>query len=133
MAQKKPVPTGRQRIGRWGEDAAARFLQARGYLILGRNLRTRSGEIDLLARQGEGGELVFVEVKTRTNLNMGLPEEAVDARKLKHMSLAAEIYLEQHPELAGAAAYRFDVIAIQGHPGGKEEDVSIEHFENISS
>lgn len=132
MAQKKKTPTNRQRIGRWGEEAAARFLQARGYLVLGRNLRTRRGEIDLLARQGDEGELVFVEVKTRTNLNMGLPEEGVDARKLEHMSLAAELYLEQHPELAGAA-YRFDVIAIQGCPGGKEEDVSIEHFENISS
>lgn len=132
MANKRPQQTRQQRVGRWGEDAAACYLERSGYTILGRNIRTRYGEIDILARQHPDGELVFVEVKTRTSLNFGFPEEAVDSRKLEHMGLAADAYLESRPELA-AAGWRFDVIAIHGAPGGKTEEVRIEHFENISS
>lgn len=132
MAQKGTKPTRGQRIGRWGEETAARFLEARGYQILGRNVRTRYGEIDLLVRNLQDGELVFVEVKTRTSGSFGLPEDAVDGRKLEHMGRAADTYLEQHPEFSGDS-WRFDVVAIQGKPGGNEEDIAIEHFENISS
>jgi putative endonuclease len=76
--------------------------------------------------------LVFVEVKTRTNASFGLPEEAVDARKLEHLFRAAEAYLQEREDLAGQD-WRIDVIAIQGRPGEKVEDVHIEHFENISA
>ncbi len=142
MAQKY-----KQKIGRWGETVASYYLEQRGFRVLERNVRTGRGEIDLIARQaaprhgnapkcGEapnrGEVLVFVEVKTRTNQQFGLPEEAVDARKLEHLFRAAEAYLEEHQELA-ALEWRIDVIAIQGKPGEKAEDVLIEHFENISA
>ena len=123
--------THRQRIGGWGERVAAGFLERQGYRILARNVRTPHGEIDLVA-QPAGGGLVFVEVKTRTNTSFGLPEEAVDARKLEHLFRAAEAYLLDRPELA-ALDWRIDVIAIQGKPGEKVENVHIEHFENISA
>lgn len=130
MAQSR-----RQQVGRWGEAVASRYLEKRGYQILARNARTPYGEIDLVARQKDGC-LVFVEVKTRTNVVFGLPEEAVDARKLKHMVAAAEAYwlafLEQHPEI-GDQSWRIDVIAVQGKPGTKVEDIQIEHFENVAS
>jgi putative endonuclease len=137
----------RQRIGRWGENVAAHYLEKKGYRILGCNIRTPRGEIDLVAAvdptqrkevvpSAEGvpyaASLVFVEVKTRTNGQFGLPEEAVDSRKLEHMFRSAESYLEQRPELGGQE-WRIDVIAIQGRPGAKIEDVVIEHFENISA
>lgn len=122
--------TQRQRVGRWGEAVAAHFLEQRGYTILAQNVRTSHGEVDLIARQQD--ELVFIEVKTRTNTQFGLPEEAVDARKLEHVFRAAEAYLEMQAGLAGMA-WRIDVIAIQGRPGAKVEDVIIEHFENIAS
>ncbi len=124
--------TPRQRLGRWGETVAAGFLEQRGYRILARNVRTGRGEIDLVARQEQAGVLVFVEVKTRANDNFGLPEEAVDARKLEHVFRAAEAYLQEHPELA-EQEWRIDAISIQGKPGQKVADVIIEHFENISA
>jgi putative endonuclease len=123
--------TRQQRIGRWGEDAAARFLEKKGYTILARNTHTSHGEIDLICRQ-PGGGLVFVEVKTRTSLSFGYPEEAVDARKLGHLVSAAQAYLLKQSEL-GETDWRIDAISVQGRPGGKEADVSIEHFENIAS
>lgn len=123
--------THKQRIGRWGETVASYYLEGRGYQILARNVRTNCGEIDLIAQLGQGG-LVFVEVKTRTNAHFGLPEEAVDASKLEHIFRAAETYLQNHPEWA-EQEWRIDVIAIQGKPGERVEDVKIEHFENISA
>ena len=123
--------THRQRIGRWGEATAAEYLSTRGYAILGRNARTRYGEIDLLARAPEG-MLVFVEVKTRTSRSFGYPEEAVDARKLGHLVSSAEAYLQEHPELE-SQGWRIDVIAIEGRPGEVPDRVGIEHFENISA
>lgn len=123
--------TRRQQIGRWGETVAALYLEKRGYQVLARNVRAGHEEIDLLASHPVDG-LVFVEVKTRTNERFGLPEEAVDHRKLDHLYQAAEAYLQNHSEYTGMD-WRMDVIAIQGQPGAKVEDVVIEHFENISA
>lgn len=60
-----------KRLGKEGEDRAAKFLKKQGYLILERNCRTRNGEIDLIAMHE--GMVVFIEVKTRTNDAYGLP------------------------------------------------------------
>lgn len=98
----------KQSLGRWGEDRATEYLQAKGYEILGRNIRTEYGEIDLLARQG--ATLVFIEVKARSSQVYGHPEESVSIMKQKHMADAAESYLQNHPELDGD--WRLDVIAV---------------------
>lgn len=128
--------THQQHIGRWGETIAAHFLEQNGYGILDRNARTPHGEIDLVASQARGRAeeriIVFVEVKTRTTANFGLPEEAVDTQKLQHLFFSAENYIHNHPDLEGLE-WRIDAIAIQGRPGAKVEDVHIEHFENISA
>jgi uncharacterized protein (TIGR00252 family) len=68
----------RQALGIDGEDTAGRTLEARGYRILARRYRTRFGEIDLVARQGDC--IVFVEVKTRRGGSFGDPAAAVTAR-----------------------------------------------------
>jgi putative endonuclease len=119
----------RQRIGKWGETAAACYLEGRGYRIIARNVRTPYGEIDLIASRGDG--LVFVEVKTRTNLRFGHPESGVTARKLEHMIAAAQSYSLDHPDEAGQG-WQIDVIAIEGRPGDLRKDVDIQHFENIT-
>lgn len=124
-------PTPRQKIGKWGEDAAARYLERLGYEILARNVRTPYGEIDLVARQ-PSGELVFVEVKTRTNTSYGYPEEAVDSRKQAHLVSSAQAYLQGLPGPADES-WRIDVIAVMGAPGEDDSDVRFEHFENIVS
>jgi putative endonuclease len=116
MAQKEKNRY-RQIIGAWGEDQAAEYLIKRGLTILERNYRTRDGEIDLIA--SDGNSLIFVEVKTRTNLEFGYPEEAVTKEKLEHIHNAAEDYLVQHLEVTD---WRIDVIAIQGKPGSQEPE-----------
>lgn len=124
----------KQRIGHWGESVAAHYLEQRGYHILGRNIHASHGEIDLLALLEVvpcAPVVVFVEVKTRTNTSFGLPEEALDARKLEHVFRAAETYLHLHPEFS-AHEWRIDMISIQGQPGARVEDVDIQHFENVS-
>lgn len=98
-------------IGQKAESKAADFLEDLGYRILERNFRSKFGEIDLVALDGE--TLVFVEVKARATRLFGLPEEAVDRRKIKHITLAGEYYVSLHPELP--KLQRIDVVAIEGN------------------
>ncbi len=121
------VKTSRQRLGRWGEDLAGRYLEERGYSILERNVRTAYGELDLVARKED--VLVFVEVKTRTSESFGLPEVSVTEQKQAHILNAAQDFMQRHPELEGD--WRVDVIAILGAPG--REPAQVEHFENAFS
>jgi putative endonuclease len=115
------LPTHNQRIGRWGESAAAEYLIALGCEVLARNLRTPYGEIDLVAQHGD--VTLFVEVKTRTSASFGPPEVAVSARKQQHMLAAAEHYAAEH----AIDHWQIDVIAVEGRPGMKPV---ITHFEN---
>ncbi|HEY3364747.1 MAG TPA: YraN family protein [Symbiobacteriaceae bacterium] len=95
--------------GRAGELAAARFLIAQGYRILERNVRFRTGEIDIVAR--EGGALVFVEVKTRTGSRFGAPAEAVTRAKQQQLVRLAQLYLTGHGPADQSC--RFDVVAVE--------------------
>jgi len=112
----------RQALGRWGEAAAADFLQQRGDEILGRNVRTPHGEIDLITRRAD--IIVFVEVKTRTSRRLGFPEEAITPRKLAHMVAAAEHYAAEH----AIDHWQLDAVAVEGQSGMKPV---ITHFENV--
>jgi putative endonuclease len=95
-------------IGKTGEDLACAELCRRGYAILVRRFRTRDGEIDIVARDGD--VLVFVEVKTRRSLRFGLPRAAVTERKQHRMVRMAATYLaRRHPR---AWSCRFDVVEI---------------------
>jgi len=111
-----------QRIGRWGEQAAADYLQNSGYTLLEKNAHASHGEIDLVARLE--GVTVFVEVKTRTSRGFGLPEEAISPRKLARMRAAAELYAAEHE----IDHWQLDVLAVEGIPGIPPR---IEHFENV--
>lgn len=78
-------------IGRYGEDLAARFLISKGFELLERNFRTRWGEIDLIVKKED--ILHFVEVKTRTSLQFGVPTEAINFFKQQRMLGAANMFL----------------------------------------
>lgn len=93
--------------GRLGERLAADYLLHAGFQILHRNWRSAHREIDLISLEND--ELVFVEIKTRSGINYGFPEESVSLIKQAHLRAAAEDFLEQHPEYTLA---RFDVISI---------------------
>jgi putative endonuclease len=116
----------RQVTGRWGEDIAAQYLESKGYAILSRNVRSAHGEIDIVAIRD--GLLVFVEVKTRRSHTFAYPEDSVTRRKQAHLLSAAEEYLQANPE--SGESWQFDVIAVEGTPGGKAQ---IDHFENVIS
>jgi putative endonuclease len=114
----------RQTIGQWGEEVAVDYLTAKGYSILARNVHYAHGEIDIVAKKDD--LLVFVEVKTRRSHSFAYPEDAVTHRKQAFMLSAAEDYLQKHPD--SGENWQFDVIAVEGTPGGKAK---IEHFENV--
>ena len=81
----------RHEIGKLGEDLACKYLQNKGYKILERNFEVRQGEIDIIAL--DKSELVFIEVKTRSNLSYGKPAEAVNEIKQKHLIKTIEYYI----------------------------------------
>ena len=97
-------------LGRQGEDEACYYLVERDIHILERNWRGAECEIDIIAE--EYGEIIFIEVKTRTSTLNEMPEDAVDANRMYRMSRAAEEYLLRH-DLQGNP-YRFDIIALDG-------------------
>ncbi len=111
-------------IGKRGEDIAAAYLQAAGYRILRRNYRFGRLELDMIchaaptapaasavsAALSGKGEIVFVEVKTRSGFGFGRPEEAVSATKQRRIAQAAQAWLrEQRMERTPC---RFDVVAV---------------------
>ena len=102
------MPSERSRLGARGEDMAAAHLQGLGYRIVERNVRTRYGEMDIVARDGE--TIVFVEVRTRRSTSFGTPEESVTPRKRRRLARLALSYIQER-EL-GENAWRVDVIAI---------------------
>lgn len=95
-----------RKIGEKGEVLAAQHLIADGYVILEKNWRTGHKEIDLICRQDD--YFIFVEVKSRTNLRQGMPEESVSESKIRSVTEAARIYLydKKYKDI------RFDVISI---------------------
>lgn len=109
-------------LGRKGEELAVRFLRRRKYRILERNYRVRSGEVDIIAR--DGPTLVFIEVKTRASDGYALPIESVGFPKQQKLRRLAEYYLAGHdfPD----CDVRFDVISIVGTAGSPR----IEHIPN---
>ncbi len=98
----------RHELGRRGEGLAAKFLRKKGYRIVDRNVRTPYGEIDLIARQGK--TLVFVEVKARSDLSFGRPEEAVGPVKRRRLIRSARHWLAQNG--SSDAPARFDVVSV---------------------
>jgi putative endonuclease len=106
-------PRAQLELGRAGEKAAAELLKRRGYEVVGAGFTARRGEIDLICRRG--GELVIVEVKTRTSEAFGTPAEAVGPRKRKALAAAAAEYRL----LAGwKGPIRYAVVALISKPGG---------------
>ncbi|ADK86515.1 protein of unknown function UPF0102 [Desulfarculus baarsii DSM 2075] len=103
----------RPRLGEEAEALARGRLEALGMRVVGANVRTTAGELDLIAWDGD--VLVFVEVKGRSGAACGLPEEAVDARKRRRLAQAAQAYLAGAP---GPPVCRFDVVAVDLAAGG---------------
>lgn len=102
----------RRNVGTGYELRAAQKLQAEGYEILEHSYRTRTGEIDLIAR--EGGTLVFIEVKYRSGTAYGSSLEAVDAGKQNRIRRTALYYMTLHGYDPDSTPVRFDVAGFDG-------------------
>lgn len=98
----------KDRLGSYGEDLAAEYLEQAGLVVLARNWRCRDGELDIIAQDRD--TVVFCEVKTRSGSGYGLPAEAVSAAKARRIRRLATLWLQQAdrawPEI------RFDVVSV---------------------
>ena len=110
-------------LGIKGENLAGDFLKSAGYKILKRNLRIGHSDIDILARKN--GVTVFVEVRTRTGGEMGMPEESLTAGKLRQMKKTAETYMTLNRITSKA---RIDAVCIVLDDAGR-----IKHFRHYLS
>lgn len=107
-------------LGRKGEDVVVDYLKNINYNILDRNFSCKQGEIDVIAL--DGNYVVFVEIKSRTSTEYGLPSEAVTKTKINHMMKTAEYYLYiKHLENENV---RFDVVEVYV----KDEKYYINHI-----
>ncbi len=109
-------------LGKEGENIACKYLCNEGYKLIMRNFRCRQGEIDIIAK--DKNELVFIEVKTRTNLSFGTPAVAVHRQKQKHIFKATKYFIYKNK--LENSCIRFDVIEIY-----KKEKYIINHLKNI--
>jgi putative endonuclease len=97
----------RNPLGISGEALAADHLRGLGYAIVAADVRTPLGQLDLIA--SDGPTLVFIEVKTRAGHRYGLPQESVDARKIRKLRQLALYYLKMRPH---RGPVRFDVVGL---------------------
>lgn len=114
-----------KKTGDDGETLAVELLEAKGYTIVKRNYRYGKGEIDIIAKDPNEKGLVFIEVKSRKNLEFGLPDEAITKNKIKQLKRIAELYLYEND--IKEILCRFDVVAVLMLSGQKPQ---IEHIVN---
>lgn len=94
--------------GKLGEEIALKYIISKGGKVIERNYRTKIGEVDLIVRLN--GELVFVEVKSRSNINYGYPSESVNYKKKRKITNVAKYYIFDNS--LENLSIRFDVIEI---------------------
>ena len=108
----------RKALGNLGEDQALEYLKKKNYQLLGQNVRLFCGEIDLL--MADKNSLVIVEVKTKTDLSFGLPQEMINYKKKRKLRQLAKALSQKFPN----HTVRIDVVAVD------EGNNLIEHIVN---
>ncbi len=106
-------------LGRDGEEIAAAHLEAQGWRIIERNWRCPAGELDIVAWDGDGQTLVFVEVKSRSSVAFGQPIEAITWRKLTKLRELATLWLRNSK--TRAPTIRVDAVGVLILRGCKPE------------
>lgn len=92
--KKKPDP--RKSFGAHGEDLAAAELERRGYTLIARNYRKKTGEIDIIAKKAD--VVYFVEVKAKHDSSYSTPADSVTPRKRRHIADTAAIWFSENGE-----------------------------------
>jgi len=111
----------RQEVGKLGEQIAHRYLKKHGYRIREKGFRCRHGEIDIIAQKKDC--IVFVEVRARTGLDFGTPEESLTRAKKRRLIASALTYTSTHQDLP--AHWRIDVVAIELDDQGKTRRIEL--------
>ena len=111
----------RQEVGKLGEKAAQKFLKKRGYRIRETGFRCRHGEIDIIAQKKDC--LVFVEVRTKSNLDFGTPEESITQAKKQRLIASALTYTNTHQHIP--SLWRIDVVALEFDDRGKTKRIEL--------
>jgi len=114
----------RQRLGEYGEELAARWLSEHGMVVLDRNWRCAQGELDLVLR--DGPDLVACEVKTRSGVRCGTPQEAVTPAKLERLQRLIARWADDHG--LRPPGIRIDVIAVTKPRDGEPK---VEHVRGL--
>lgn len=104
--------TDKRSVGRKSEEVAAKLLHLNGYEVIAKNYRVKSGEIDIIAKDGD--YLCFIEVKARKTKGSGFPEEAVGLQKQQKIRHTALFFLYEN-QLPETTPVRFDVCVILGN------------------
>jgi putative endonuclease len=110
-------------LGKLGEDLAAAHLEENGYSILERNFVIQKAEIDIIAQKNS--TLAIIEVKTRSSLDFGSPQDFVKQKKIQLLIKAVNAYInDREMDFQEDLEIRFDIIAV--HKNG--ESFAIEHL-----
>ncbi|UPZ16952.1 YraN family protein [Flavobacterium humidisoli] len=110
-------------LGKLGEDLAAAHLEENGYSIIERNFVIQKAEIDIIAQKGN--VLAIVEVKTRSSLDFGSPQDFVKSKKIQLLIKAVNAYInDREKDFQEDLEIRFDIVAV--HKNG--ESFAIEHL-----
>lgn len=117
----------RRATGAGGEDLAAAYLTRKGWTVLARNWRCRSGELDIIARDPDG-VLVVCEVKARRGRGYGDPLESITHAKLARLRRLTAEWLHDQPDAVGRV--RLDAIGIVVGPDGTSQ---VNHVEGIGA
>jgi putative endonuclease len=117
------------KLGSIGERIASNYLEEKGYKIIERNYENKYGEIDLICKDRDC--LVFVEVKTRRGEQFGLPENAVDYKKIRRIARNAQAYIIRKNKSCYNVNYRIDAVCIILDINNKINRIS--HYENINN
>ncbi|MBU6286972.1 MAG: YraN family protein [Chloroflexi bacterium] len=120
------TPTARQRTGRAGEAIAVAYALACGWEVLETNVRTPSGEIDLIVR--DQTELALIEVRARRTESFGTGVESLTPRKRSRMAACAFEYLVARGLHPDTTAWRVDLIAVTLTPG---KEPGVEHLPHV--
>ncbi len=111
----------RRDTGILGEKLAKDFLKKRGYRIMETNYRCSEGEIDIIAKHKDS--LAFIEVRTKTSLEFGSPEESITSAKKGRMRAAALHYQQTHNNLP--PSWRIDMVAVELNQKGKPSRIEL--------
>lgn len=117
------MSTGNQHLGNYGEAQARAYLEKKGFRFVCSQWHSRYGELDLV--MWDRDEIVFVEVKLRTNLSYGMPEHMVNEKKMEKIKKTAGLYLEEIEN--DPPFHRYDLVGIVKNG----EKLEIEHLQDV--